>query len=172
MHACSCRYFINHATVIHLLLLSKFHLATKNFKLSCVQLMISSGSPLNVLHFSSYVNSGYPPMKERRKVGSFYYRFLTGERLCLSVCLSVTLSVCTLAVVLMCMTSGYRVSTFLETLYRDMEKGGCGDNALLVSHGLFCRLFLTSYFHWRVNTVQFHLCSSIPCSVMGNVWFV
>ena len=32
---------------------SKFHLAPKNFKLSCVQLMISSGSPLNVLHFSS-----------------------------------------------------------------------------------------------------------------------
>ena len=31
-----------------------------------------------------------------------------------------------------------RVSTFLETLYRDMEKGGCGDNAFLVSHGLFC----------------------------------
>ena len=52
MHACSCSYFINHATVIHLLL-SKFHLAPKNFKLSCVQLMISSGSPLNVLHFSS-----------------------------------------------------------------------------------------------------------------------
>ena len=35
--------------------LSKFHLAPKNFKLSCVQLMISSGSPLNVLHFSSLV---------------------------------------------------------------------------------------------------------------------
>ena len=57
MHACSCRYFINHATVIHLLL-SKFHLAPKNSKLSCVQLMISSGSPLNVLHFSSTVNLG------------------------------------------------------------------------------------------------------------------
>ena len=27
--------------------------APQNFKLSCVQLMISSGSPLNVLHFSS-----------------------------------------------------------------------------------------------------------------------
>ena len=96
-------------------------------------------------------------MKERRKVGSFYYRFLTGERsvafclfVILSVYLSVTSSVCT--------HSGAdvydRVSTFLETLYRDMEKGGCGDNALLVSHGLFCRLFLTRYFHWRVSTVN------------------
>ena len=87
---------------------------------------------------------------------------------CLFVCLFVTLSVCT--------HSGAdvydRVSTFLETLYRDMEKGGCGDNALLVSHGLFCRLFLTRYFHWRVNTVQFHLCSSIPCSVHGRKFMI
>lgn len=43
-----------------------------------------------------------------------------------------------------------RVSTFLETLYRDMSKGGCGDNAILVSHGLFCRLFLTRFYHWSV----------------------
>ena len=45
-----------------------------------------------------------------------------------------------------------RVSTFLETLYRDMEKGGCGNNAVLVSHGLFCRLFLMRYYHWKVRT--------------------
>ena len=44
-----------------------------------------------------------------------------------------------------------RVSTFLETLYRDMEKGGCGQNAVIVSHGLFCRLFLTRYYHWSVS---------------------
>lgn len=72
-------------------------------------------------------------MRERRKVGSFYYRFLTGE-------------------------SGAdvydRVSTFLETLYRDMEKGGCGENAIIVSHGLFCRLFLMRYYHWKVE--RFH----------------
>ena len=43
-----------------------------------------------------------------------------------------------------------RVSTFLETLYRDMEKGGCGENAIIVSHGLFCRLFLMRYYHWKV----------------------
>lgn len=47
-----------------------------------------------------------------------------------------------------------RVSTFLETLYRDMAKGGCGDNAILVSHGLFCRLFLTRFYHWSVE--KFH----------------
>lgn len=43
-----------------------------------------------------------------------------------------------------------RVSTFLETLYRDMEKGGCGDNAIMISHGLFCRFFLMRFFHWKV----------------------
>ena len=37
--SCNCHLFI-------------VHLAPKNFKLSCVQLLISSGSPLNVLHFS------------------------------------------------------------------------------------------------------------------------
>ena len=44
-----------HAVTSSIMQLSfiKFHLAPQNFKLSCVQLMISSGSPLNVLHFSS-----------------------------------------------------------------------------------------------------------------------
>ena len=57
MHAAAVTSSIMH-TVIHLLL-SKFHLAPgKNFKLSCVQLMISSGSPLNVLHFSSSLKLG------------------------------------------------------------------------------------------------------------------
>ena len=44
-----------------------------------------------------------------------------------------------------------RVSTFLETLYRDMRKGRCGQNAIIVSHGLFCRLFLTRFYHWKVS---------------------
>ncbi len=44
-----------------------------------------------------------------------------------------------------------RVSTFLETMYRDMEKGGCGQNTIIVSHGLFCRLFLMRYYHWPVS---------------------
>lgn len=46
-----------------------------------------------------------------------------------------------------------RVSTFLETLYRDMRKGGCGENAIIVSHGFFCRLFLMRFFHWTVSMV-------------------
>ena len=44
-----------------------------------------------------------------------------------------------------------RVSMFLESLYRDMEKGRCGQNAIIVSHGLFCRLFLTRFYHWKVR---------------------
>ena len=51
MHAAAVTSSIMQLSFIYLL--SKFHLAPPNFKLSCVQLMISSGSPLNVLHFSS-----------------------------------------------------------------------------------------------------------------------
>ncbi len=55
-----------------------------------------------------------------------------------------------------------RVSTFLETLYRDMEKGGCGQNAVIVSHGLFCRLFLTRYYHWSVSR-------SLYCDILHSI---
>ncbi|XP_019853869.1 PREDICTED: phosphoglycerate mutase-like protein AT74H isoform X3 [Amphimedon queenslandica] len=69
-------------------------------------------------------------MDERRSIGSFFYRFPTGE-------------------------SGAdvfdRVSIFLESLYRDMGKGRCGQNAVIVSHGLFCRLFLTRFYHWPIE---------------------
>ena len=44
-----------------------------------------------------------------------------------------------------------RVSNFLESLYRDMDKGKCGENAIIVSHGLFCRLFLTRFYRWPVS---------------------
>ena len=44
-----------------------------------------------------------------------------------------------------------RVSTFLESFHRDIEKGRCGENTIIVSHGLFCRLFLTRYYHWTVS---------------------
>ena len=47
-----------------------------------------------------------------------------------------------------------RVSMFLETLYRDMEKGTCGQNTIIVTHGLFCRLFLTRYYHWSVGNLS------------------
>ena len=59
----------------------------------------------------------------------------------------------------MCVCSGAdvfdRVSIFLESLYRDMGKGRCGQNAVIVSHGLFCRLFLTRFYHWPVSTCCF-----------------
>lgn len=44
-----------------------------------------------------------------------------------------------------------RVSTFLETLHRDFQKDRYPDNALLVTHGLTLRLFLTRWFHWSVE---------------------
>ena len=44
-----------------------------------------------------------------------------------------------------------RVSNFLESLYRDMEKGKCGENAVIVSHGMFCCLFLTRFYRWPVS---------------------
>lgn len=70
-------------------------------------------------------------MEQRREIGAFYFRFQTGE-------------------------SGAdvfdRVSSFLETLHRDMKKGRCKENILLVSHGLTCRIFLTRYYHWEVET--------------------
>jgi broad specificity phosphatase PhoE len=76
--------------------------------------------------------------QQRKETGAFYYRFPTGE-------------------------SGAdvfdRVSMFLETLYRDMEKGTCGQNTIIVTHGLFCRLFLTRYYHWSVGNLSLALLS-------------
>jgi broad specificity phosphatase PhoE len=68
--------------------------------------------------------------QERDEFGHFYYRFPHGE-------------------------SGAdvydRVSTFLETLYRDFEKSDYPDNVLLVTHGLTMRLFCMRWFHWSVE---------------------
>ncbi len=44
-----------------------------------------------------------------------------------------------------------RVSTFLETLHRDFQKPTFPENALIVTHGLTLRLFLTRWFHWSVE---------------------
>ena len=69
-------------------------------------------------------------MAERRKVGAFFYRFPNGE-------------------------SGAdvydRASLFLQSFYRDMERGRCGQNAIIVSHGFFCRIFLTRFYRWKVE---------------------
>lgn len=69
-------------------------------------------------------------METRRKVGCFYYRFSEGE-------------------------SGAdvydRVSSFLETLFREFKKRDCARNVVLVSHGITLRLFLTRYFRWTIE---------------------
>lgn len=71
----------------------------------------------------------------RSKFGRFFYRFPHGE-------------------------SGAdvydRVSTWLESLYREMEFGRIdGDTTLLlVTHGLTLRLFLMRWFHWDVETFE------------------
>lgn len=71
-------------------------------------------------------------LEEREKYGRFYYRFPNGE-------------------------SGAdvydRVSTFMETLYRDLESGDF-DSICLVSHGLTCRLFLMRFLRWPVETFE------------------
>jgi broad specificity phosphatase PhoE len=74
-------------------------------------------------------------MEERVKVGDFYYRFTNGE-------------------------SGAdvydRCSLFLDTLFRE-NMNGAGhrspkvDNILIVSHGLFMKLFLMRYNRWTVE---------------------
>lgn len=70
--------------------------------------------------------------QEREKIGAFYYRFPSGE-------------------------SGAdvydRVSTFIGTLIREFRKRTF-DNVILVTHGLFCRLFLTRWYHWTID--HFH----------------
>jgi len=47
-----------------------------------------------------------------------------------------------------------RVSTFLETLYRDFNKKNFPQNALIVTHGLTLRLFLMRWFHWTVEEFE------------------
>jgi broad specificity phosphatase PhoE len=50
-----------------------------------------------------------------------------------------------------------RVSTFLETLYRDFDKPDYPPNALIVTHGITLRLFLMRWFHWSVEEFEnFH----------------
>lgn len=67
---------------------------------------------------------------ERSTFGSFYYRCPNGE-------------------------SGSdvydRVSVFLESLNRYWTKNRDADTLIIVSHGLFCRLFLMRYMKWSVS---------------------
>lgn len=75
-------------------------------------------------------------MKKRSEVGKFYFRFETGE-------------------------SGAdvydRASQFLATLHRDLDCNHMAkkhkriDNIIIITHGLFIRLFLMRYFKWTVE---------------------
>ena len=47
-----------------------------------------------------------------------------------------------------------RVSTFLDTLFRDFNKKEYPQNALIITHGLTLRLFLMRWFHWTVEEFQ------------------
>jgi broad specificity phosphatase PhoE len=71
---------------------------------------------------------------EREKIGRFFYRFKEGE-------------------------SGAdvydRVGSFMDSLFREMESSSMPDsNILIVSHGLFIRLFLMRFYRWPVE--KFH----------------
>ena len=72
---------------------------------------------------------------ERARFGRFYYRFPQGE-------------------------SGAdvydRVSTWLESLFREMSYGALDDQTtlLVVTHGLTGRLFLMRWFHWTVEKFE------------------
>ena len=72
-------------------------------------------------------------IRERNEYGIFYYRIKDGE-------------------------SGAdvydRVSTFLETMYRDFRKEDYADNALIVTHGVTLRIFLMRWFHWSVEDYE------------------
>lgn len=72
-------------------------------------------------------------VRERNDYSTFYYRIKDGE-------------------------SGAdvydRVSTFLETMYRDFKKTGYPENSLIVTHGMTLRLFLMRWFHWSVEEFE------------------
>ena len=74
-------------------------------------------------------------LEEQKDFGRFFYRFSCGE-------------------------SGAdvydRASLFLDTLFREMDDGHHDptQNIVIVSHGLFMRLFLMRYFRWNVDELE------------------
>ncbi len=72
-------------------------------------------------------------IRERNEFSTFYYRIKDGE-------------------------SGAdvydRVSTFLETMYRDFNKPDYPENSLIVTHGMTLRIFLMRWFHWSVEEFE------------------
>jgi len=71
--------------------------------------------------------------RERSRFGTFHYRFPEGE-------------------------SGadvyLRVSSFMDTLYRDFEKKECPRNIVIFSHGLTIRIFLMRWFQWSFKEYE------------------
>ncbi len=47
-----------------------------------------------------------------------------------------------------------RVTTFMDTLFRDFNKADYPPNVLLVTHGMTLRLFLMRWFHWTVEEFE------------------
>lgn len=89
---------------------------------------------------------------ERRRVGSFYYRFPNGE-------------------------SGAdvydRISTFLSSMFRDFQRHATSEtNYVLVSHGLAMKLFLMRWFRWSVERFHrmhpFHNCQMVVLERQAN----
>jgi broad specificity phosphatase PhoE len=78
-------------------------------------------------------------MEDRRKLGAFYYRFPTGESGADGNSIFDDKLVCE------------RVATFIDSLHRNFKEKKKAKNAILVTHGLTCRLFLMKWFHWDVD---------------------
>jgi broad specificity phosphatase PhoE len=95
--------------------------------------------------------------RERSKFGTFHYRFPGGE-------------------------SGadvyLRVSSFMDTLFRDFEKKDCPRNIVIFSHGLTIRIFLMRWFQWSFkeyeNIRNLRNCEPIvlerPCIVKPSLY--
>lgn len=80
--------------------------------------------------------------KERDSQGHYYYRFQNGES---------------------CADVEDRMSSFLNTLTRDLQKPNIADNIVIITHGMTMRVFLKRYFHLSIE--EFELLKNPPnCS--------
>lgn len=80
--------------------------------------------------------SGYQDKIEeyRDNYGHFYYRFRDGGESCADVY--------------------YRMSDFLDTMWRDFRKLTFPQNVIIVTHGMAMRLFLMRWFHYTVEEFE------------------
>jgi broad specificity phosphatase PhoE len=70
---------------------------------------------------------------ERDSYGHFYWRFPSGES---------------------CADCEDRISSFLNTLFREFEKPDFPNNVVIVSHGMMNRIFLKRFFHMTVEEFE------------------